>query len=190
KPTSGGIAPPLITGAQAIAAAERDERTSHLKVFSEPELVVIEMDLGMGDEVFAAWRIGGMEAEGAFWSTLIVHVDAATSEVVRVESGVSHSDVTGTVDAKVTAGLGPPVPNSITIERLPDLVVSTLGEAPALTDEAGDYELQTMSATVDVEASLAAGHWTVFDGISGTPTETWQGVNPPASGIDFRFNDV
>src|SRR5690606_13181359 len=81
--TDGGVAAPQITGPQAIAAAGRDERTQHLQVWNEPELVVVEMDLGVGPEVFAAWRLAGQESEEAWPTSLIVHVDAVTGEVVK-----------------------------------------------------------------------------------------------------------
>ena len=45
---AGGVAVPQITGSQAIAAAGEDERTQHLEHWLEPELVVVEMDLGIG----------------------------------------------------------------------------------------------------------------------------------------------
>ena len=82
------MAAPQITGPQAIAAAGEDERTRDLEVWGEPELVVVEMDLGVGPEVFAAWRLAGQESEEAILTALIVHVDAVTGEVVRVGPGV------------------------------------------------------------------------------------------------------
>src|SRR5690606_38340583 len=123
--TDGGVAAPQITGQQAIAATGRDERTQHLKVWNEPELVVVEMDLGAGPEVFAAWRLAGAESEGAILSALMVHVDAVTGEVVKVGSGSIHAadPVTGTVEGKTTSGLGPPLTTTVTTLPLPDLVV-------------------------------------------------------------------
>lgn len=187
--TDGEVAAPQITGQQAIAAAGKDERTEHLEVWSEPELVVVEMDLGTGPEVFAAWRLAGQESEVAILSSLIVYVDAVTGDVARVRSGIVPADpVTGTVTGKATSGLGPPLTTTTGTFALPDLIVSIVGEGSTTTDDAGDYELQSSSASVDVEASLDAGFWTVFDGTASNPPAMLRtAVAPPASGQDFLF---
>jgi hypothetical protein len=191
--TAGGVAPPQITGEQAIAAAGRDERTRHLQVWSEPRLVVVEMDLGAGPEVFAAWRLGGQESEEAFNTALVVHVDAVTGEVVSARSALAGAGdpVTGTVEGKATSGLGPPLPSTATTQPLPDLIVSIVGESSTTTDLDGDYELETTSSSVDVETALDAGWWTVYDGIfsQSPPSLLLQDVTPPASGQDFLFPD-
>src|SRR5690606_33417872 len=134
---------------------------------NEPELVVVEMDLGAGPEVFAAWRLAGQESEEAILSSLIVHVDAVTGEVVSARSALAGvgDPVTGMVEGKATSGLGPPLTTTVTTLPLPDLVVEIVSERSTTTEEDGSYELETSSSSVDVAASLDAGMWTVFNGL-------------------------
>ncbi len=193
KDTSAGIAPPLLTGAEAIAAAGRDDRTEHLESWREPELVVIEADLGLGAEVFAAWRLVGRESEQALFTTLVVHVDAATAEVVRVASGIDYGDsVTGVVKGGATSGFGPPFPEDTVEVAMADLLVEIVGESSTLTDTSGAYALDTTSSSVDVLATLESTYWITYDypTYPAAVTESLTGIMPPASGVNPTFNET
>lgn len=188
------VAAPQITGAQAISAAGEDERTQHLEHWLDPELVVVESDLGFGAESFAVWRLVGSESAAAIGTTLFVYVDAVTADVLRVRPGSMHADlVSGVVSGGVTQGIGPPFPQDTTEVDLEGVTVELVGEDSTRTDGSGYYELETTSSAVTVKASLDDVHWLTSTGsLSGTPVPvsmTEAQVQPPAT-VDFNFNPV
>lgn len=189
--TSRGIGPPWITATEAIREAGADERTSDLKVWLEPELVVIENDSGAGPELISAWRMAGRESERAADTTRIAYVNAETGQLVRVRSGVAGSEpVAGTVSGGITAGFDPPRPGSTIEASLPQATVCIVGEDCTTTAFDGTYELQTASSTVDVEATLDSGYWYVVESEASDPVALQRTVSPPALTVDLTFNPI
>ncbi len=144
-------------------------------------LQVISTRDGTGRAVYSTYVASGFAEEPGRW---LVHVDARTGEVIRVDDLVRYVDVSGNVKGR--AQEFDPASALATLD-LPEMRVRIVGGATVFTDANGNFTIPNAGAgAVTVEAALV-GRWVTVNNSSGTTELLTQIVTPPGP-ANFTFN--